>query len=58
MIWIPGVMICSQAVLDRDALIRRQLDCSTLQMFSEPSLDPHASDLSDGIGQRRDRALL
>ena len=56
MIWIPGVMICSQAALDRDALIGWQLDCATLQMFSEPSLDTPASDLSDAIGQRRDHA--
>jgi len=35
MIWLPGVMICSQAALDRDALIVWQLDCATLQMFSE-----------------------
>jgi hypothetical protein len=50
MIWIPGVMICSQAALDRDALIGWQLDCATLQMFSEASLDTPASDLSDAIG--------
>ena len=31
MIRIPGVMICSQTVLVRDALIGRQSDCSTLQ---------------------------
>jgi len=57
MIWLPGVMICSQAALDRDALIGRQLDCTTLQIFSEPSLDAHAGDRSDAIGQRRDHAL-